>query len=321
MSSFGRRIVRHKLGAVAMVALIGIAAVLALVVFQGAAQAACPGGPNFTIPAGDVATLICAIDKANDETNFPGLNTLDLTLSTYTLNALHNSDARGPNGLPQITSEIVINGNGSTIERDSGAPAFRIFSLPNSAGKLSLSDLRVTGGLAPSNDGGAIDSLGGAITLTNVTLDVNSASSGNGGAISRLGTAPVTISNSIIADNSANNGGGIQLQGLGTVNITGSTISGNSAVGSGGGINIEGTSENVTIIDTTIRDNDAASGGGMRSRGFLTMTGSTINNNSATNDGGGVRVFGIPVIRNSTISGNSGVLGWRTWGYPRPDAG
>lgn len=56
---------------------------------------------DFTVPAGNVAALIAAINTANGN----GVaDTIHLAAgSTYTLTAV-NSDTNGPNGLPDITS-------------------------------------------------------------------------------------------------------------------------------------------------------------------------------------------------------------------------
>ena len=45
--------------------------------------------------------------------------------STQTLTTVNNS-TYGPTGLPVISSAITIEGQGSTIRRDSAAPEFRI---------------------------------------------------------------------------------------------------------------------------------------------------------------------------------------------------
>ena len=85
----------------------------------------------------------------------------------------------------------------------------------------------------------------------------------------------------------------------------------------GGGVNITGTSE-VTITNSTISDNSADHrGGGIYADGDnLTITNSTISNNTAgiitplLGGGGGLaNVSGTTTINNSTISGNVGYYG------------
>src|SRR5439155_1094407 len=85
----------------------------------------------------------------------------------------------GPNGLPPIASDITIDGDGSTITRSASASNFRFFFVgadarraatqnyvSPGAGRLTLRDLTLDGGLAKGGDsdgGGAGAGLGGAI--------------------------------------------------------------------------------------------------------------------------------------------------------------
>ncbi len=88
---------------------------------------------------------------------------------TYTLNQPDNF-WYGPNGLPPISSEITIVGNGATIERNgaAGTPNFRLFYVAGpptptpdvggpwglNKGRLLLQDLTLRGGLAKGGNGG-----------------------------------------------------------------------------------------------------------------------------------------------------------------------
>jgi hypothetical protein len=84
---------------------------------------------DFTCPAGDVLCLIKAINTANANGQ---MNTIHLEAGTYLLKAVDNNPAPrrlGPNGLPSITSRLIIQGTGAEttiVERDGSAPAFRI---------------------------------------------------------------------------------------------------------------------------------------------------------------------------------------------------
>jgi len=76
----------------------------------------------------------------------------------YTLDRFDNIDPSfGPSGLPQITSEITIEGNGATIERSCVVitPLFRIFSVQTD-GDLTLGGLTIRNGLANTFGGGGI---------------------------------------------------------------------------------------------------------------------------------------------------------------------
>ena len=74
-----------------------------------------------------------------------GGDTIQLGIDlTYRLDQVDNN-VDGPNDLPSITSVVTINGNGSTIERDGGAPEFRICHTSCFA-SLALNNLTVSGG-------------------------------------------------------------------------------------------------------------------------------------------------------------------------------
>jgi hypothetical protein len=76
----------------------------------------------------------------------------------------------------------------------------------------------------------------------------------------------------------------------------------------GGGIyNFYGT---VNLTDSTVTDNTAQIGGGIANGGVLTVSESTISDNSASSSGGGISNFnGTVTVTDSTISGNSAAFG------------
>jgi CSLREA domain-containing protein len=217
-----------------------------------------------------------------------------------------------------IRSEIIIQGNGATIQRDptlrchlnrvSNTGEFRIFEVTGT-GDLTLQNVTVRNGCAD----GSVDFGGGILVYSNGTLNAmgstisgNSAGSGGGG-IGNFGIA--TITNSTISGNSASGSGG-GIWNFDTVTITNSTISGNSAGSGGGGIDNESGTLNVT--GSTISGNSASdSGGGIDiDRGTVTITNSTISGNSAGSFGGGIRNFGGTAnLSFVTIASNSASIG------------
>src|SRR5438105_4383901 len=203
---------------------------------------------TFNIANGDVPGLIAAINTANAQ---PGADIINLaTGGTYTLTVVDNSLTyfyTGPNGLPTITSQITINGNGATIQRSStpGTPDFRIFEV--ASGDLTLNGVTIRGGRAVA---GAPGYIGGGSGLRNDSGKlqlVNSTVTGNG------------------TDAGVNDGGGV-FNNYGTVTVQNSTISGNTSFGGygGGGILNFGTT---TIINSTIFENRADAPLGFRGRG------------------------------------------------------
>jgi hypothetical protein len=125
-------------------------------------------------------TLGEAILSANANTGIGGCTlsgigapyTIVLSNTTYTLTSV--ADAYfGSNGLPQVTSQIIIQGNGATIQRSAIAntPNFRLFAV-TTTGNLTLQNVTLSNGVARGGDGGG---RGGGVA-------------GQGGAIFNQGT-------------------------------------------------------------------------------------------------------------------------------------
>ncbi len=187
-----------------------------------------------------------------------GGNTITLPANT----TLNYATALGTGAaLPDITSQITIQGNGSTIKRDSAASTdFRILNV-NSGGNLTLNLATISGG--KSTQGAGIWVYAASATITNSTIAGNLAT-GNGGGIFANGAGTLTLSNSTVSGNTARNGGGLGFyQGSITLSMSNSTISGNTATGSrGGGIYSYYNSVNSTLTNCTITGNTAKYGGG-----------------------------------------------------------
>jgi hypothetical protein len=217
-------------------------------------------------------------------------------------------------------------------ERGYASPA-NIIVVTNTAdsGPGSLRDA-----LAAAVDGDVIDATGisGTILLTSGELQITHAVTISGAGAQSLAvsgnttfrvfdnlTSGVTISGFSITNGSApgNNGGGIFNEGgnSATLRLSDCTLSGNSADFGGGIFNLNGT---LTVDSCTISGNEASfSGGGIENSASdaaanLTITNSTISDNSATaNDGGGIlnEAAGTAlsvaslIVSNSTLSGNS----------------
>ena len=244
-------------------------------------------------------------------------------------------------GLPKITSDITIEGNGYAI---SGAHRWRIFY--NDGGALIIKDLTMTKGYVEGelirNEDGTLkattaNSIGGAVYNEGELSIINSSFSGNsadgsGGAIyNRDGTARVSdsafsgnsadeaggaiynweggelsIANSSFSDNSANWGGAIFNWVEGELSIGGSAFSGNSAYKAGGAIyNWYGE---LSISGNTFSDNSADEAGGAivnGGDGTLGISDSTFSGNSAEYTGGVIVNWGELSIVSSTFSSNS----------------
>lgn len=167
-------------------------------------------------------TLGEAILSANSNSNIGGCMrsasaapfTIVLSNTTYTLANIADVNF-GPNGLPQVTSQIIIQGNGATIERSAVAntPNFRIFAI-SSTGALTLQNVTLKNGRAQGGNGGgrggggaglggAVFNNGGTLTVEFSTLTGNTAQGGNGGNSGNGGGG-----GAVGGDGGANNGGG-----------------------------------------------------------------------------------------------------------------
>jgi CSLREA domain-containing protein len=102
-------------------------------------------------------------------------------------------------------------------------------------------------------------------------------------------------------------GGGGILNEYGTLTLKNVVLQNNHTSAVGGGMDNAAT---VTLIDSTINDNEADDGGGIFNGGTLFLYNSSIYGNAATTDtGGGLDNAGIGTLQNTTISGNSAVAG------------
>ncbi|MEV5972047.1 hypothetical protein [Streptomyces sp. NPDC051921] len=278
------------------------------------------------VPCGQAA-LKNAVALANTT---PGPSLLILSPGCpYSLTTPHNAS----NGLPVITSQITVVGNGSTIGRSTrtGTPDFRIFEVAGPNGDLRLGGVTVRNGRTPTGSGGGVwvhdggrlsvdrskvihnsALLGGGIasasstvTFTNSDLMYN-VSGGDGAGYLDYPQSVTTFRNSTVGGNTAlfGQGGGMEVDGR--LTVSGSRVVDNSAGADGGGIMIA-PDANVTLTDTVVRSNtSAAIGGGINNYGTLQMTGGEIFANRVTEgaidsrQGGGIANRGGSVTLNST---------------------
>lgn len=261
---------------------------------------------TFTIADGDVTGLISAINTANSNGE---VNVINLaSTGTYTISSINN----GVNGLPQITSNLTINGNGATITRDTAsADQFRFFQV-NSNGILTLNDVAVLNGA--SDYGAGIFNMGTSF-ITNVAFTDDNATS-YGGGIFNNGNAYLTISNSIFDGNTAGQGGGIYNMVNGSMVIEGSTFSNHQADRGAGIYN----RANATITNSSFTNNSVGGGfnsygGGLynTSEGTITVRNTQFSHNSASLLGGGMINEGQLTMEDSvfdsnTSSGSAGAL-------------
>jgi len=286
------------------------------------------GGVPILVSPGvyEIDTLRSAVEQADNELQFNGSDVIrfdpDLYVngeSTITLSGVgdvYNYIGSNSNSALGINSAVTVLGpdDGSTLTL-SGGDSIRHFQV-NNGGNLSLDNLTLTAGFAPSNiagTGGAIvvDG-GGSLTLTDSIVTNNVAETG--GAINfRYNSASSTISRSIFYGNSttgtfgSGTGGAIYKRGTEPLIVDESTFTGNTANYSGGGLF---TSGYLVVMNSTIHGNYANRGGGgidTNNIGILMLVNSTVSGNSANNSGGGVSIgteSDYSLVINSTISDN-----------------
>jgi len=288
MPEGGRRARRRFL----MMCVAGIAAGVTALGLGSASFAAA----QINVPC-STAALVAAINTANSA----GGGTLNLAAGChYSLTTPDN----GENGLPVVTSQIAVNGNGATID---GTNSVRILEVDGPGGSLSLQNVTLTGGSA-SDFGGAIANLGGTVSLNHSLVTGNAAADAGGGIASATfdpsSVAKLTLNHSAVNNNeqtagpddeNALGGGGI-VNILGTVTLNHSQANGNDAEGFvGGGIangdyfNFSSTSSVLTLNNSQVDGNTApnAGGGGIQNLlGSATLNNSEVDGNTSLNGGG-----------------------------------
>lgn len=192
------------------------------------------------------STLRSAIQTAN---TVAGLNTIVLQPGIYTLDLSGASEDAAATGDLDITSQIVILGNGATIQMTGNLD--RVFDVL-ATGNLTLRDVTILGGNT-SSSGGGLSNSGGTVSIFSSTFTSNAAATG-GAIASSAGS--VSLTNSTISTNAAATGAGLDISG-GALNLLNVTVTANSASSIGGGVRLSG-SATAGVTNTIIADNTAA---------------------------------------------------------------
>jgi hypothetical protein len=134
------------------------------------------------IPDGK-CSLIEAIVNANADAAFfadcpagSGPDTIVLPAKGNVNVRTQYADTYGPTGLPLITSQITIQGNGAKIHRQAG-PAFRLITV-SKTGDLTLQNVEVDNGSSFNGAGGILNK--GTLAIQNSTISGNSSQVGGG---------------------------------------------------------------------------------------------------------------------------------------------
>lgn len=306
------------------------AAVLAVALLSAAAASARSLGRAINVSCTGQAALVAAINSANSA----GGGTINLPAGCHI--ELFTAD-NGENGLPVITTPIVVNGNHATID---GTGSVRVFEVDGPGGKLWLRDVRITGGSA--DDGGGIANFGGSVRLNSSQVIGNTATDAGGGIASATfdPSSParlVLIDSDVNGNSQTSNDSTTALGGGGIANLDGSAVLlrsdvlRNTAQGFvGGGIANgdylgTGGSSTMTLDYTCVNGNSApnAGGGGIQNLlGSVTLYGSQVDNNTSLNGGGissgsaGTSGTAKLRIHDSQVNGNTATAGGGGEGPP-----
>lgn len=242
-------------------------------------------GANSTIIKGDDGSATVTCNQTLDGTLIEGFTITHEQGSKKTIGE-EGSKGRGiwtANGACLSVDECIISANTIISDDENGAGA-GLYSTINAM--LTITNSIISGNTAVN--GGGLYNCGGTVTLINSTISNNSASSG-GGIYNVPPGGRLILINTTVSNNSTVSGVGGGIFNLCVTTITDAIISGNTAIAGGGGIfNPDGI---LSITGTTISDNtsSSSSGGGIFSaNSALSISGSTISGNSTGDIGGGI---------------------------------
>ena len=264
-------------------------------------------GDGLAEDASGNTSLRAAIMQANA---LGGSHTIELAADTYLLSIGGKSDASAATGDLDISANITITGAGASQTVIDATGVDRIFDIDTGA-SLTLSNMTLQGGdvlTGVTEDGGALRIQSAAVATVSDVFFSGNASARDGGAISVEGTLNMT--DSVIDNNSAvRQGGGIAVGGSSAaVTLERVTVSNNLVTGSGSGGGIDIANGGFSAINLTVSGNSAGlsgdgSGGGINADRPISLTNSTITDNYALS-GSGIKGGGTVTLANTIVAGN-----------------
>ena len=177
-----------------------------------------------TFNPASTAELITAINNANTNNEADVIN----LAANFTYN-LENIILLTSNGLPIITSEITINGNGALLTRSATATdTFRILQIAAS-GNLTLNQTTISKGVLAGETNDMASGAGiyneGTLAINQCNIEYNQTDPENGAGGGIVSSGQLTITNSTISHN-------LGLVGAGITNYEGNVICSNSEISS-----------------------------------------------------------------------------------------
>jgi hypothetical protein len=269
-----------------------LARTVAGIVAGGAIVAAGPGAAQAAQSPAAVVAVTCSASALTGAMN--------AVTSGETLSLASGCVYALANGLPVVTVDLVIDGNGATLQGIS-APGTPPVLLQLNTGNVTINGLNFRDG-----GGGAILLNGydfNSLTVNGGTFtDNTTGASGSGGAIDEaFSGAFLSVNGATFTGNSAGSGGAIFE--FGNAEIIHSTFTGNTATQGGAVASdpVNGTS----ISDSVLRDNSATDGGGIYSYQYIGLSGSEILDNHALQGGGLYENYSQVGVSGTVFRGNS----------------
>jgi predicted outer membrane repeat protein len=303
----------QRLPAVALAVVCGLFAIILLFAMTFPARSASLAPSAETVVGCDPNDLIDAIDAANAGAS---ADTLSLAPScTYTLTSFDNN-TDGRNGLPSITTEITVEGNGASIVRSpSAVHSFRLFHVAAS-GRLSIEDLTLRHGRlsATGDDGrGAAIFNRGALTLTTRIIGTlvisNTSEDRGGGAIASTAGTTVLEGVSFIDNTAALTGGAVDISG-GSITLRSVSFEGNQAA-SGGAVALSGAASEIDAVSFTGNTASVSGGGAYLSANDALLSNVSFSSNTGGSGGGLYSDASDMTLANVTFGGNVATSGGR----------
>ena len=317
-----------------------------------------------TTPATAASATISGTTVSGNTANRAGAGienaggTVTLTNVTVTGNVIPAATAAPGNGGGLHSGGGTVTVNGSTFSGNEATEGGGLWSnatltiqpdtLQTNASRLARITGNVGRGAAADNGGGGVYAETGAVvTIRQALIDGNSATgaAGSGGGVLVADSSSVTVVGGSISNNRANRAGaGIEVaddtatgsdgdpattEGADTVlSLTQVMVAGNTIAtanpGNGGGLHIGGAGE-VTVLQSTFSNNEAAEGAGLWAAGPSTLDVqlSTVSGNKATGVGGGVYDNGgatitlesVTVALNTAGGNGGGIVGQSASGF------
>ena len=291
---------------------------IALVAGQLVAAPSPAAAATFIVGSCSYSTLISFMEGANDESSYPGPDTIHLKPGcTYMLGA----------PLPRVETDMTIVGNGARIELPDDSTARSFFNVTTGA-SLILSDVTLAEAEGINPDRGASVHNAGSTTLVGVTITHSLPMGQTGPGIYNESSGSLALISSTIEKQSCRDcrGAGIRNHGylavtdstlstitlepglfnVGTAAIHGSTFTNHtaSAISNHGALEVNGSS---------FEDNQAnLYGGAIYNGSDLLVQGSYFGGNSTSGEGGAIynRTEAIARVFNSTFYDNTAASPW-----------